>query len=240
MQHSHEFSSSLEMLPRQDLQKVAKEFGIRANQKSTELIAEIRLRMSNPPFTPKTPAVLRKNLEMSSNESRHDQKQDVNTSPTPVFGRIRSPLPLSRMKEEGLDLEQCSPLGTRAESGNANRQPPMKPKAEPLRSESSSIKTHALNATMSRLSIAAARNENVTSNGSIPLTAFSLKDAMRAERERRRQSRATEAETQQWEKVESRSKPGQFYYWNAKTQRACWEIPASPLAVRQARLSRDM
>jgi len=67
---------------------------------------------------------------------------------------------------------------------------------------------------------------NETANLTLSKTPASvLKEAMRAERERRRQSRALEAVDQHWEQVESRSKPGQFYFWNPVTQRASWELP---------------
>ncbi len=75
-----------------------------------------------------------------------------------------------------------------------------------------------------------------------------LRDAMRAERERRRHHSGTDATPARkpaapsptssssepldarlvalgWARVESRSKPGRYYYFNATTQETRWEAP---------------
>lgn len=188
----------LERLSRGQLQQLAKKYNVKANLKSSELRAAIRL--------------IRNKQLVAVNDANNSAKAEMNKQ---------------REAEN-----QPSPSAY-------DHSIPLIPKT-PAISNSKFLKTSTPSPSAS------------SDKGNIPepTPKSILKEALKLERERRRQSRhftkqdspmVTSPATklisvatpfklplsESWEKVESKSKPGQFYYWNRRTQEATWNIPAT-------------
>lgn len=146
--------SSLENLTRHELQVLAKSLGIRANQKSSDLISQI--------------------LEIQSSSS------------SPITAKLNDSF-------QSLNINRQQQL-----IGSPKVSAPQRP-----------YSVVAIPSTPAR----------PTSSG----RKSTLQEAMIEERRRRRQSIQVVKENNLWERVESTSKPGAFYFYNRNTGETCWE-----------------
>lgn len=220
---SAEVEDDLESLTRSELQQRAKALGIKANMKSTELIAAIR-RLRVPPRTPKTPGQ-RKVLspdDVTDEEESYIKRQSSSMHDLQNSSNLVSLTLNSAQHSNG---EVCHRLNMDTKVRATHDVVADRHKLVDWSEQRSSISPqNQKSRTIGNARVNSPLNSENSQANSIPKP-YDLKQAMRMERERRRSMKLMAAAANAWERVESRSKPGHFYYWNPVTQQTTWEIP---------------
>jgi hypothetical protein len=215
--------ASLERLSRSELQQRAKALGIRANQKSSDLINAIASSQVYLPLTPKTPAQVRRILDVQNSGSNLANNDRIYDSPLNAFTRPpRDSWSSCKFSEEAISEGK---LVSSVELGSGHI----------ILDESDrlSINTHksenqeVVSASVSIETENASQNIHNTTDAFSDCKSFNLKDALCRERERRRSAKKPErkADESVWQLVQSKSKPGQYYYWNPLTEKSSWSLP---------------
>jgi hypothetical protein len=218
---------NLELLSRQDLQQLAKSLKIRANLKSSDLIKAIQEKKS---IFPQVIPLDRHNENETGNlsspsSSREDEEDKEETFPkTPAFVQKKSltKTPMSTSRTANLSQqrfgEERNILSGKRISTNFDRTP--SPRMNQF--EAKTVSTQKLNLTNKTPSPKKEQVKLILKSAKKQ----QLKEAMTAEREKRKSCKnISTIDNGGWERIESRSKPGQFYYWNKFTKKAEWQKP---------------